>query len=113
MDIDKKKIAKIRRGEIPIYEPGLKELVSKNIKNSRLSFTTNLAEAVKESEIIFICVGTPSNQNGATDLNAVWTVAKEIAGAMNNYKVIVVKSTVPVGTNEKAIPLKIQIKLTG
>lgn len=101
VDIDAKKIAKIKNGNMPIYEPGLKELVSKNIKNKRLSFTTNLAGAVKESEVIFICVGTPSGQTGAADLNAVWAVAKEIAKAMNNYKVVVVKSTVPVGTNEE------------
>ncbi|NMB69984.1 UDP-glucose/GDP-mannose dehydrogenase family protein [candidate division WWE3 bacterium] len=101
VDIDEEKIKRIKAGEMPIYEPGLSEIVLKNISEGRLSFTTSIAEGIKEAEIVFICVGTPQSETGAADLSAVWTVAKEIGQNLNGYKVIVTKSTVPVGTNEK------------
>lgn len=101
VDIDEEKIEKLSKGEIPIYEPGLKELVERNIKENRLSFTTDLKDAIKNAEIIFICVGTPPKDNGEADLSYVENVAREIAEHMESYKVIVEKSTVPVETGEK------------
>lgn len=101
VDIDSEKIEKIKKGEMPIYEPGLSEIVLKNISENRLSFTTSIAEGIREAEIVFICVGTPQSETGAADLTAVWEVAKEIGKNLNGYKVIVTKSTVPIGTNEK------------
>ncbi len=100
VDIDQSKIDQITSGEMPIYEPGLEEVVMTNIKQGRLTFTTDIAAGMKDAEIIFICVGTPQSDTGAADLKAVETVAKQIAGHLNSYKVIVIKSTVPVGTNE-------------
>ncbi len=101
IDIDEKKIAKISSGEMPIYEPGLSELVLENIENGRLEFTTSLPQGIKNAEVVFICVGTPQGEDGAADLTAVWSVAKEIGKHLDGYKVIVVKSTVPVRTNER------------
>jgi UDPglucose 6-dehydrogenase len=102
IDIDEKKIKKIKSGKMPIYEPGLKEIVLENIEQGRLQFTTSLPEGIKEAEVVFICVGTPQGDDGAADLGAVWGVAKEIGENLgNNYQVIVVKSTVPVGTNDR------------
>ena len=101
VDIDEAKIKQIKSGEMPIFEPGLKELVMENIDNGRLNFTTSLAEGIKEADIVFICVGTPQSDDGAADLSAVWAVAKEIGKHLSDYKVIVTKSTVPVGTNER------------
>lgn len=101
VDIDEEKIKRIKAGEMPIYEPGLSEIVLKNISEGRLSFTTSIAEGIKDAEIVFICVGTPQSETGAADLSAVWAVAKEIGQNLKGYKVIVTKSTVPVGTNEK------------
>ena len=95
------KVRMLRRGRMPIYEPGLEELVQRNTKKKRLSFTTQLAKAVRAAEIIFIAVGTPQGEDGSADLRHVQDVAKEIARAMNGYKVIVDKSTVPVGTSRK------------
>jgi UDPglucose 6-dehydrogenase len=101
VDKDEPKIAKLRRGKIPIYEPGLEELVTRNKKEARLAFTSGLDRAVRQSQIIFIAVGTPQGEDGSADLQHVLGVAREIGRAMNGYKVIVDKSTVPVGTSEK------------
>ena len=101
VDIDSRKIERIKTGDMPIYEPGLSELVLRNIKEGRLSFTTNLKEGMSEAKVVFICVGTPQDDTGAADLTAVWQVAEEIGKNLNGYKVIVTKSTVPVGTNER------------
>lgn len=98
MDIDKKKIDSLKKGGVPIYEPGLKELIQKNHKEGRLHFTTDIKDAVHKSQIIFIAVGTPPKDNGATDLAIIKAVAKDIGRHMNEYKIIVTKSTVPVGT---------------
>ncbi len=100
VDIDEEKVNMLSRGEIPIYEPGLKELVLRNMEEERLSFTTDLDQAVKKSLFCFIAVGTPPDQDGSADLQAVVNVAKDIARAMDGYKIIVDKSTVPVGTAE-------------
>ncbi|MBN2135785.1 MAG: UDP-glucose/GDP-mannose dehydrogenase family protein [Acidobacteria bacterium] len=101
IDKDKNKIDKLNQGEIPIFEPGLQELVEKNVKEGRLSFTTDIAEGVKNALVIFIAVGTPQGEDGSADLQYVDQVAKEIANNMDDYKVIVTKSTVPVGTGQR------------
>ncbi|MCQ9207556.1 MAG: UDP-glucose/GDP-mannose dehydrogenase family protein [Omnitrophica bacterium] len=100
VDSDRKKIDSLKRGVVPIYEPGLEEMVRGNMKKGRLSFSTNIKESVKKSTIIFICVGTPSAESGEPDLTALEAVAREIAKSMNSYKLIVEKSTVPVETGE-------------
>src|SRR5262245_13960207 len=101
VDKDAAKIRTLRQGVIPIYEPGLEELVRRNRTERRLSFTTDLSDAVKRSEVIFIAVGTPTDEDGGADLQHVLGAARDIARAMNGYKVIVDKSTVPAGTSEK------------
>ncbi len=101
MDVDQKKIDMLNNGEMPIYEPGLKEMVLQNAKENRLSFTSDMKKAVSESDIIFLCVGTPSLEDGKADLKYVFEAAKQIGVHMNAYKVIVDKSTVPVGTSDK------------
>ena len=98
VDVDRTKIDDLNAGKIPIYEPGLEELVRRNRAEKRLVFNDQLDKAVKDSEIIFIAVGTPTGDDGAADLKHVTAVAREIGRAMNGYKVIVNKSTVPVGT---------------
>jgi UDPglucose 6-dehydrogenase len=101
VDKDKNKIALLNNGAIPIYEPGLEELVKKNVKDGRLSFTTNIDKAIKDAIVVFIAVGTPPKDDGSADLSYVEDVAGSIARNLNGYKVIVTKSTVPVGTGEK------------
>jgi UDPglucose 6-dehydrogenase len=101
VDRDEAKIRMLRRGKMPIFEPGLEELVRRNTVEKRLSFTSQLPRAVRASSVIFIAVGTPQGEDGAADLQHVLGVAREIAQAMNGYKVIVNKSTVPVGTAQK------------
>ncbi len=101
VDKDKSKIEKLKEGIIPFYEPGLEDIVKRNYKGGRLNFTTNIQEAVEESLVIFIAVGTPPRGDGSADLKYVEEVATEIAKNMTNYKVIVTKSTVPVGTGFK------------
>jgi UDPglucose 6-dehydrogenase len=97
-DIDEDKIAQLNRGEIPIFEPGLDRLVERNLQDGRLTFTTDVAAAVRASEVIFIAVGTPPGEDGSADLQHVLAVAETIGRSMNSEKVVVTKSTVPVGT---------------
>ncbi len=101
VDKDKSKIEKLKKGHIPFYEPGLEDLVKRNIKEGRLKFTTNIDKAIEDSLVIFIAVGTPPRGDGSANLEYVEEVAKAIAKSMNSYKVIVTKSTVPVGTGFK------------
>jgi len=102
VDKDIKKVEDLKRGIIPIYEPGLEELVLKNYKNKRLKFSTDLKDSISKSDIIFICVGTPTKKNGnAADLSQIFNVAKEISGSISKYKIIVTKSTVPVATGDE------------
>src|SRR6187397_1169146 len=101
VDKDPAKVRALQRGRIPIYEPGLEEMVRRNRAEKRLTFTTDLPKSVRQSQIIFIAVGTPTGEDGSADLSHVLEVARQIGKAMNGYKVIVDKSTVPVGTSEK------------
>ena len=114
VDRDQEKINSLKKGKIPIYEPGLEELVLKNYKNKRLKFSTNLHESVKKSDIIFICVGTPTKKNSYNaDLTQIFSVGKEISKSINKFKIIITKSTVPVTTGddlEKIIANKVSKK---
>lgn len=105
VDNNEDKLKKLENGIIPIYEPGLEELVKSNVAENRLNFTSNIDMAVKKSEVCFIAVGTPQDEDGSADLHYVLGVAEEIAKAMNGYKVIVDKSTVPVGTAKQVTEL--------
>jgi UDPglucose 6-dehydrogenase len=100
VDKDKAKIEMMSKGKSPFYEPGLDDLMEKNMKEGRLSFSTDLAHGVQASQVIFIAVGTPANHDGSPDLSQVEAVAREIAAYMTEYKIIVLKSTVPVGTGK-------------
>ena len=101
VDVNAAKISRISRGDIPIYEPGLDELVERNVREGRLSFTTELSEAMKDAGIVFIAVGTPQDEDGSADLSYVMEVAREIGECMDHYVLVVTKSTVPVGSSEK------------
>ncbi len=101
MDVDEKKIAGLQKGKLPIYEPGLQELIRRNVQEERLRFTTDLPWAVQNSLIVSIAVGTPQGDGGSSDLSYVMEAVRAIAEAMNDYKIIVTKSTVPVGTADK------------
>jgi len=102
VDKDKKKIDELNKGNVPIYEPGLEEILKKNYKQNRLKFTTDLKKAVSSSDLIFICVGTPTKKNSnSADLKYVFSVAKELKKIIKSYKIIITKSTVPVTTGDK------------
>ena len=102
VDKDKEKINLLTKGKIPIYEPGLSELAIKNFKNKKLKFSTDLKKSIKESDIIFICVGTPTKKNGTSaDLSQIYNVANEISSSINKFKIIITKSTVPVTTGDE------------
>ncbi|MCK5816943.1 MAG: UDP-glucose/GDP-mannose dehydrogenase family protein, partial [Candidatus Marinimicrobia bacterium] len=105
VDIDESKIKILQEGGIPIYEPGLLEVVQRNVRAGRLSFTTNIDQAIQDSKVIFSAVGTPPGEGGEADLRAVWAVATSFAKNLNNYKVFINKSTVPVGTGKKTLEL--------
>ena len=101
VDIDQSKVDRLNNGEIPIYEPGLEDLVHKNVKEGRLSFSSNIKEGVDYGAILFIAVGTPPDEDGSADLKHVLAVASDIGKHMDDYRVVVTKSTVPVGTADK------------
>ncbi|KAA0228293.1 UDP-glucose/GDP-mannose dehydrogenase family protein [candidate division KSB1 bacterium] len=101
VDVDENKINQLRQGDIPIFEPGLEEMVKQNVREERLYFTTDIKYAVEQAQIVFIAVGTPPDEDGSADLKYVLDVASNIGKFMNGYKVIVNKSTVPVGTADK------------
>ena len=101
IDIDEKKINMLNSGEVPIYEPGLGEMLKRNIENKRISFTNSLKDSIEETDAVFIAVGTPPDEDGSADLSYVVAVAREIGQHMQDYTVVVTKSTVPVGTSEK------------
>jgi len=98
LDINADKIARLKRGEVPIYEPGLEELVERNARAGRLRFTTDTAEAIRDAEIVFLAVGTPPAADGSADLSALWKVVDAIAPSLAEHAIVVTKSTVPVGT---------------
>jgi UDPglucose 6-dehydrogenase len=101
IDIDQEKVRKLRQGQVPIYEPGLEELLARNLRDGRISFTTSYAEGIPRAEVVFIAVGTPPGEDGSADLQYVLAAAREIGQHLSGYAVIVDKSTVPVGTARK------------
>src|SRR5215203_3667302 len=100
VDVDKSKIEKLNKGIIPIYEPGLDQVVEKNVKAGRLHFTTEIKSAVEGAQVVFLAVGTPPKDDGSPDMSYYQQAAKDVAEAMNGYKVLVTKSTVPIGTGK-------------
>src|SRR6476661_1729669 len=111
VDINQKRIEGLKQGEVPIYEPGLEELIKRNATVERLKFSTDAAEAVKGAHLVFLAVGTPSNEDGSADLTYLNSAVKAVAPHLAPDAVVVIKSTVPVGTNAKICEL-LQ-KLTG
>ena len=105
VDILDEKIFSLKQGNIPIYEPGLKDLIERNVQAKRLVFSTEIETVIKNSEVIFIAVGTPETEDGSADLTAIFSVADTIANHLNDYKVICTKSTVPIGTGEKIVKI--------
>jgi UDPglucose 6-dehydrogenase len=103
VDIDAEKVKRLRDGIIPIYEPGLTELVQSNVQADRLAFTTDLNEALAKAQLVFVAVGTPQGNDGSANLSAIWSVVDEIREKATDSKIVVIKSTVPVGTNAKAM----------
>lgn len=101
VDIDEARVAGLMKGEIPFYEPGLEELVTRNVEEERLTFTTSLVDAVGDCLVVFMCVGTPPGTDGQADMTAVYGVAEEVGKAMTGYRIIISKSTCPVGTCDK------------
>ena len=102
VDIDEKKVARLKAGEVPIYEPGLEELIKRNTEEGRLQFTTDVVAAVQASLVCFIAVGTPQGEHdGAPDMRFVHQAARDVGKAMDGYRIVVTKSTVPVGTGER------------
>ena len=115
VDIDENKVERMKKGIVPIYEPGLEEMFLRNIQAERLFFTTNIKEALDKSDVIYLALPTPPGEDGSADLSYVISVANQIGEMMTSYKVIVNKSTVPVGTADKVrevISAKTQIPLT-
>jgi UDPglucose 6-dehydrogenase len=100
IDKDARKIEMLEAGKLPIYEPGLQELVKRNMREDRLRFTTELAKGIDSAQIIFIAVGTPQSEDGSADLSSLWTVGDSLADTLKSHKILVIKSTVPVGTNK-------------
>src|SRR5262249_32248618 len=103
IDIDQEKIKKLKDGVVPIYEPGLEELLKRNVRDGRLTFTTSYSEGIPGAQVAFIAVGTPPGEDGSADLRYVIAAAREIAKHMTGYTVVVDKSTVPVGTARKVM----------
>ncbi|MDP7042053.1 MAG: UDP-glucose 6-dehydrogenase, partial [Gammaproteobacteria bacterium] len=101
VDVDAEKVARLKKGEVPIYEPGLDEIVRRNLADGRLQFTTDIAEGVNFGLLQFVAVGTPPGEDGSADMQYVLAVANSIGAEMDDYKLIVNKSTVPVGTADK------------
>jgi UDPglucose 6-dehydrogenase len=101
VDVDEKKIARLQAGEVPIFEPGLEELIQRNVQEGRLTFSTDVATAIKKAAVIFIAVGTPPGEDGSADLRYVLAVADSIGTHMESPKTVVLKSTVPVGTTRR------------
>ena len=101
VDINQKKIEDLKKGIVPIYEPGLEDMLHRNMKKNRLEYTTSIADALKDCEVLFIAVGTPPDEDGSADLKYVLAVARDCGKYMNDYLLVVTKSTVPVGTAEK------------
>ncbi|AKT39581.1 UDP-glucose dehydrogenase family protein [Chondromyces crocatus] len=101
VDVSEAKIEMLKRGQVPIYEPGLEELIAKNVRDGRLQFSTDVGSAIRGAEVVFIAVGTPSAEDGSADLSAVYAVAETIGKTLEGYKVVATKSTVPVGTADR------------